>query len=77
LSVEENEMQKWQHCKLEGSKIHYLGAAGVFDNKADSRISQRTAWSMLENEGWELISAVMNNDGEIEYFFKRPEPPKA
>lgn len=70
-------MQKWQHCKLEGSKIHYLGATGVFDNKADARISHRTAWSKLENEGWELVCAAMGNDGDLVYFFKRPEPTEA
>ena len=65
-------MQKWQHCKLEGSKIHYLGAAGVFDNKADARISHRTAWSKLENEGWELVSAINDSEGNVTFYFKRP-----
>lgn len=69
-------MQNWEHCKLEGSKISYLGAAGVFDNKADSRISHRTAWSKLENEGWELVSIVPGKDEEFVFFFKRPAPPE-
>ena len=65
-------MQKWEHCKLEGSKISFLGAAGVFENKADAHISKRAAWSKLEDEGWELVSVTLDAEGEQVFFFKRP-----
>ncbi len=69
--------QHWQHCKLEGSRVTFLGAAGVFENKADAHLGNRSAWSKLEDEGWELVSAVSDPEGEVTFFFKRPAPPAA
>lgn len=69
--------QRWQYCKLEGSRVTFLGAAGVFDNKADAHLSKRSAWSKLEDEGWELVSAVSDPDGELVFFFKRPASSEA
>lgn len=64
-------MQRWQHCRLKGNRVHFLGAAGIFDNKGDAHVTERSAWSTLEEEGWELVSAVPGPDGEFVYFFKR------
>jgi hypothetical protein len=68
-------MQKWQHCKLEGNRVSFLGASGVFNNKADAYIGERSAWHKLEEEGWQLVSAVPGEDGETVFYFKRPAPP--
>jgi hypothetical protein len=65
-------MQRWQHCRLKGNRVQFLGAAGILENKADAHLSERTAWSKLEDDGWELVSAVSDPDGEFVYFFKRP-----
>ena len=70
-------MRKWQHCKLEGSRARFLGAAGVFENKADSHLGKRAAWNKLEDDGWELVSVVTNPEGEFVFFFKRPAPAEA
>ncbi len=81
-------MQKWQHCRLQGNRIDYLGAAGVFENKRDAHLSARAAFSRLENDGWQLVSVQPDpqKDGEWIYFFKRlisdessppPPPPPA
>jgi len=70
-------MQRWQHCRLKGARVRFLGAAGVFEDKADSYLSERSAWSKLEDDNWELVSAVMGPDEKFVYFFKRPALPKA
>lgn len=68
-------MQRWQHCKLEGNRVSYMGASGVFDNKSDAHLSPRTAWNKLEVEGWELVSVVNDPEsGELVHYFKRPAP---
>lgn len=70
-------MQKWQHCKLEGNRVRYLGAAGLFENKGDAHMGERKAWSRLEDEGWEMVSVITNPDGEPVFYFKRPAPAEA
>jgi len=67
-------MQRWQHCKLEGNKVSFLGAAGVFENKGDAHLGHRAAWSKLEDEGWELVSVVNDPEGEPVFYFKRLAP---
>ncbi len=67
-------MIRWQHCKLEGNRVEFLGAAGIFNNKADAHLGERAAWRRLEEEGWELVSVIANAEGEPVYFFKRPAP---
>ena len=67
-------MQKWQHCQLHGNRVRFLGAARLFENKADAHLGERTAWSKLEDEGWELVSVVMDAEGEPVFYFKRPVP---
>ena len=69
-------MQQWQHCKLEGNRVTFLGAAGVFDNKADAHLSHRSAWSKLGEDGWELVSVMDGLEGEPVFYFKRPVPPE-
>jgi hypothetical protein len=70
-------MQRWQHCKLEGNHVSFLGAAGVFENKGDSHIGHRAAWSKLEDEGWELVSVVTDSEVEPVFYLKRPAPAEA
>ena len=70
-------MQKWQHCRLQGNRVSFLGAARIFENKADSHLWERTAWSKLEDEGWELVSVVTDPDGEFVFYFKRPAPARS
>ena len=67
-------MQKWQYCKLQGNRVMFLGAAGVFENKRDVYLSDRTAFSYMEDEGWELVTVLPDPDGDFIYFFKRPAP---
>ncbi len=65
-------MQKWEYCKLQGHQITFLGAAGLFENKEDQVFGDRNAWNRMEEEGWELVSVVMNSKDETIAFFKRP-----
>ena len=70
-------MEKCQHCKLQGSRVTFLGSAGAFENKRDLHLTDRLAFSKLEDEGWELVT-VLNDpdpDGDFIYFFKRLVPP--
>ena len=64
-------MSKWQHCKLQKNRVTFLGAAGVFENKKDAYVSDRSAFSRLEDEGWELVTVLPDPDGDFIYFFKR------
>lgn len=70
-------MQRWQHCKLEGNRVSFLGAAGVLDNKSDAYVGERSAWKKLEEEGWELVSVVLDLEGVPVFYFKRPAPTEA
>lgn len=69
-------MQKWQHCKLQGSRVEFLGAAGVFENRADAHLNPQAAFSRLEDDGWKLVSVLPDpqTEGEFIYFFRRPAP---
>jgi hypothetical protein len=69
-------MQRWQHCKLVGKRVRFVGASGLFEDKSDSHLGERSAWSRLEHDGWELVAAVPDpqEDGELAFFFKRPAP---
>ena len=69
-------MQKWQHCKLVGNRVSFLGAAGVFNNKSDSHLGERSAWKKLEEDGWQLVSAVPGEEGATIFYFKRLAPPE-
>lgn len=65
-------MTQWQHCKLHKSRVTFLGAAGVFENKRDLYIHEPAAFSTLEDDGWELVTVLPDPDGDFVYFFKRP-----
>lgn len=67
-------MQKWQHCKLQGSKVSFLGAAGLFENRGDQHVGERAAWSKLEDEGWELVGVIYVPEEGPVFYFKRPAP---
>jgi len=69
-------MKKWQHCKLQGNHITFLGAAGVFENKEDAFLTERAAFSKLEDTGWKLVSVLPDptREGEFIYFFRRHAP---
>ncbi len=68
---------KWQHCKLQKNRVSFLGAAGVFDNKADVYLNDQAAVSKLEEDGWELVNVLLDPEGAFIYFFKRPAPDKS
>jgi len=65
-------MTTWQHCKLQRNRVEFLGAAGVFENRKDAYPRERTAFSHLEDAGWELVTVLSDPDGDFIYFFKRP-----
>ena len=69
-------MQKWQHCTLIGNKVRFLGAASVFENKSDAYMTERSAWSKLEDEGWLLVSVVVDGDGNLVHYLRRPASPE-
>lgn len=64
-------MQRFEHCKLEGTRIIYLGRAGVLEDKRDRPLNPFWAWDYLEKEGWELVTVVIEA-GEHVAYFKRP-----
>lgn len=64
--------QRFEHCRLVGSRITYLGRAGLFEDKADQAGSEAKAWDYLEKEGWELVAVVTDKDGKPVAYFKRP-----
>ena len=63
--------QRFEHCKLEGTRITYLGRAGVFEDKRDRTANPFRAWAYLEEEGWELVSVLIELGKHVAYF-KRP-----
>ncbi len=63
--------QLFEHCKLVGTQIVYLGRVGVFEDKGDRSASEAHAWDKLEKDGWELVTVVTDSDGKLVPFFKR------
>jgi len=63
---------RFEHCRLIGARITYLGRAGIFEDKRDQTWNEFSAWDHLEKEGWELVSVVANKDGQHVAYFKRP-----
>lgn len=62
-------MQNWEHCVLAGKQITYL-TKGLFNK--DSKATEKGAWKELTDGHWELVSVVVDAEGEFNYFFKRP-----
>jgi hypothetical protein len=64
--------QRFEHCQLIGTKITYLGRAGILEDKRDKTRNEFNAWDYLEREGWELVAVTTDKDGEQVAYFKRP-----
>lgn len=64
--------QRFEHCRLIGGRIMYLGRDGIFEDKVDQTWNEYTAWDYLEKQGWELVSVVADQDGRHVAYFKRP-----
>jgi hypothetical protein len=64
--------QRFEHCRLTGTKITYLGRAGLFEDKSDQTGNEFRAWDHLEKEGWELVAVVADKNGQPTAYFKRP-----
>ncbi len=64
--------QRFEHCRLHGSRIIYLGRDGLFEDRTDRTGSEFAAWDFLEKEGWELVAAVSEKNNEMSFYFKRP-----
>jgi hypothetical protein len=63
--------QLFEHCKLVGTQIVYLGRVGVFEDKGDRSANEAAAWDKLEKDGWELVTVVTDSDGRLVPYFKR------
>jgi hypothetical protein len=64
--------QRFDHCRLIGSQITYLGRDGLFESRRDMSWNEFSAWDLLEKEGWELVTVIVNEDGHEVAYFKRP-----
>ncbi len=65
-------MQRWEHCRLEGNNLHFLGA-GLLENRKDRHLTERGAWDQIYSDGWELVSVVPDPEsGPHTFYFKRP-----
>ena len=64
--------QRFEHCRLVDTRITYLGRDGIFEFKHDRARTEYNAWDYLEKKGWELVSVIVNQDGDTEAYFKRP-----
>lgn len=64
--------QRFEHCRLAGVQITYLGRDGVLENRRDKAWNEFRAWDYLEKEGWELVSVITNPEGRPVAYFKRP-----
>ena len=64
--------QRFEHCRVEGTRVTYLGRAGLFEDKRDQALSEFAVWDRLENQGWELVTVVVDRDGQHVAYLKRP-----
>jgi hypothetical protein len=64
--------QRFEHCRLIGGRITYLGRDGLFEDKIDRKGNEFRAWDYLEKRGWELVSVVSDAEGQHVAYFKRP-----
>jgi hypothetical protein len=63
-------MQKWEHCELKGNSVVVMSRGGL--RRKDTKLIEHNAWKSLEDDGWELVSVVTDQEGEFRYYFKRP-----
>jgi hypothetical protein len=63
--------KRFEHCRLIGNEIEYMGRVGVFSDKRDTSWGSKRAWDHLEKEGWELVSVVVDAEGRHVAYFKR------
>ena len=64
--------QRFEHCRLAGTRVTYLGRDGLFEDRKDRRAGEFRVWDYLEKEGWELVSVVADEEGQHVFYFKRP-----
>lgn len=64
--------QRFEHCRLSGTRVEYLGRIGLFEDRGDKTGSNARAWDWLEKEGWELVAVAPDKKGEHVYYLKRP-----
>lgn len=64
--------QRYEHCRLVGTRIEYLGRAGLLEDKKDNSGSEAKAWDHLEKDGWELVAVVSGDRRQPVAYFKRP-----
>ena len=64
--------QRFEHCRLVGTTIAYLGRTGLLEDKGDSVRNEAGAWDHLEKDGWELVTVAVDKSGEHAAYFKRP-----
>ncbi len=64
--------QRFEHCRMVGNRIEYLGRAGLFEDKQDRTGGEHRGWDFLEKEGWELVAVASDGKGEHVPYFKRP-----
>jgi hypothetical protein len=64
--------QRFEHCRLIGNKIAYLGRDLIFEDRKDRTWTESSAWDHLEKEGWELVAVVTDKNDQQVAYFKRP-----
>ena len=64
--------QRFEHCRLVGTRVEYLGRAGLFEDRDDKTGNEAKAWDHLEKDGWELVAVVSDKADQPIAYFKRP-----
>lgn len=64
--------QRFEHCRLSGARITYLGRNGLFEDRSDRAGNEYSAWDFLEKQGWELVAATTDKNDAPTFYFKRP-----
>jgi len=65
-------MAGWEHCKLIGDDLYFLGA-GFGENRIDRHLTEAGAWDQIRDEGWELVAVAPVPKGEqLVHYFRRP-----
>ena len=64
--------QRFEHCRIVGDRIEYLGRTGLFEDKSDRTGGEFKGWDWLEQQGWELVTVVVAKGDQHVPYFKRP-----